>query len=187
MIFFFLETDPENFWEIDLSFVLTSPVKAFEPISLPSLKAALSRTDLVTPRCKSRVHISKSRICHCVTMSPCNQTSYINHFASFMFLINIRDILIVGDLRASSWIAFVWLWQINGLKYQDLDERVPNASRVDSTAAWLDTWPSKYVIASTPTIQFQDDHNICLFKVTTLIDMFHCLKTHISSNDRSQL
>ena len=69
--FFFLETDPENFWAgIDLIFLLISAVKAFEPISLPSLKAALSRTDLVTPRCISRVHISKSHICHCVTMSP---------------------------------------------------------------------------------------------------------------------
>ena len=101
-MFFFLETDPENFWEIDLSFLLTSAVKAFEPISLPSLKAALSRTDLVTPPCIPRVHISKSHTGRCVTMSPCNQTSYINHFASFMFLINISEILIVGDSRASS-------------------------------------------------------------------------------------
>ena len=97
---FFVETDPENFWEIDLSFLLTSAVKAFEPISLPSLKAALSRTlHVAYPGCISPnlTHVTY------VTVSPCNQTSYINHFASyFMFLINIRDILIVGDSRASS-------------------------------------------------------------------------------------
>ena len=100
LMFFFVETDPENFWEIDLSFLLTSAVKAFEPISLPSLKAALSRTlHVAYPGCISPnlTHVTY------VTVSPCNQTSYINHFASyFMFLINIRDILIVGDARASS-------------------------------------------------------------------------------------